>query len=150
MQPSEVLRRVRHDHEGLRARVSEIETLAKNVMSGDEAQIGKLLECGKALTGTLAQHMRWEDLYLAPALEDADAWGPERAALLAEDHREQREVLARLIDSLEDPQEPASVLATNLVQFAHHLMQDMEEEEASFVNSNVLRDDVIGIDVEGG
>lgn len=150
MQPSEVLHRVRHDHEHLRAAVSEIEALAKNVMSGDEAQMDRLLERGKALTSALARHMRWEDLYLAPALEDADAWGPERAALLAEDHREQREVLSRLVEDLENPQEPASVLAANLVRWAHHLMQDMEEEEASFVNSKILRDDVIGIDVEGG
>ena len=100
MRPSEVLARVRSDHERLRAGVSEIEELAERVMAGDMKPVDTLLERGKALTSALANHMGWEDLYLLPALEDADAWGPERVALLTEDHREQREVLGRLVAGL--------------------------------------------------
>lgn len=150
MQPSQVLDRVLHDHKRLRIAVSEIEVLAKRVIDGADDQLESLLERGQALAATLATHMGWEDRYLAPALEDADAWGPERAALLAEDHREQRVVLTQLIEGLANRSESAVVLATDLLKFAHGLMRDMDEEEAAFVNPSVLRDDVIGIDVEAG
>lgn len=150
MQPSEVRKRVLQDHEQLRTRVERMEALARGVIAGDADRARELRDCAEALLGRLAEHMRWEDLYLAPALEDADAWGPERAMLLAEDHREQRVVLSDLIDRLTDPTETAGDLATLLLKWSAHLHRDMEDEEACFVNERILRDDVIGIDVEGG
>ena len=94
--------------------------------------------------------MQWEDLYLAPALEDADAWGPERKALLARDHLEQRAELATLVVRLEDPGERAGPLAESVLDWIQRLHRDMEEEEAGFLSESILRDDVVGIDVEGG
>lgn len=150
MRPSEVRDRVLHDHVGLRRRVDEIERLAKAVIANERHHIGGLRVYAKDLLGVLAEHMRWEDLYLAPALEDADAWGPERAELLAEDHREQREFLTSLVERLQDQRQPPVALAANLLELVERLRRDMEEEEAFFLDPDVLRDDVVGINVEAG
>lgn len=150
MQPSEVRERVLHDHQKLRARVERLERLARAVIEGDQGRVEELRDCADLLLARLAEHMRWEDLYLAPALEEADAWGPERAMVLAEDHREQRVVLQGLIERLTDPEEPAPDLAEILLEWVERLHRDMEDEEACFLDPRILRDDVVAIDVETG
>lgn len=150
MRPSEVRDRVLHDHVKLRRRIDEIERLAKDVVANERRHIGGLRARAEELLAKLADHMRWEDRYLAPTLEDSDGWGPERADLLAEDHREQREFLAGVIERLQDQRLPTIALAANLLDLVARLNRDMDEEEAFFLDPDVLRDDVVGIAVESG
>ena len=150
MQPSEVRDRVLHDHAGLRRRVDEIERLAKDVIENERRHIGGLRARAEELLSTLAEHMRWEDRYLAPALEDTDAWGPERVERFHADHREQREFLADVMERLQDQRQPPVALAASLLDLVGHLRRDMEDEEGTFLDPDVLRDDVVGIDVEAG
>ena len=79
-----------------------------------------------------------------------DAWGEERAEILETDHREQRELLRDVIDKLRDHDRPPRVVAENVLDLVALLRQDMEEEEAMLLDPRVLRDDIVGIDVEAG
>lgn len=150
MQPSDVRRRVLHDHRGLRRQLAEIELLAQEVASGERRHVGPLRQTAERLFATLLQHMRWEDKHLAPTVEDADAWGPERAERLAAEHREQRAHLGEILAELQSQDRPPQVLAVHLLELARHLRDDMQGEETLFLDPKVLRDDVIGIDVETG
>lgn len=150
MDPSEVRARVLADHERLRQGLAEVEHLAEEVIGSGQGLIGNLRQAAIDLLESLAAHMSWEDLYLAPALKDADAWGPERLARLEAEHRQQREELQELLAALEEQHRPATVLASRVLEWANTLHADMEEEEASFLDPKVLRDDVVAIDVETG
>ena len=150
MRPSQVRARILEDHTALRRRLDEIERLANDVIANERCHIGGLRARAEDLLTTLREHMDWEDRYLAPALEDADAWGPERAALLDQDHRDQREFLGDVIERLQDQRQPAPLLASSLLDLVGHLRRDMEEEEGFFLDPDVLRDDVVGINVEAG
>lgn len=150
MQPSEVRSHVLHDHEGIRDMLVGVEDLARRVIDGDETGVEELRESGRTLLETLERHMGWEDLHLAPALREADAWGQERAERLAADHLEQREVLRHTVAALADAGRPALVQAHTLLDFVRLLREDMVDEEQTLLDPRVLRDDVVGIDVEAG
>jgi iron-sulfur cluster repair protein YtfE (RIC family) len=153
MRPSEVRQRVLHDHERLRHALDGLEDLARCVAEGTEGSLdfaSDLRDAGEVLLESLERHMAWEDRHLAPALLEADAWGEERVKHLAEDHREQREVLRHTLSALADPGRPALVLARTLLDFVTLLRDDMDSEERLQLDPSVLRDDVIAIDAEDG
>lgn len=150
MRPSQVRERVLADHEALRRHLRELEAAARGALDEPEGGDARLRGRAEAFVSTLAEHMRWEDRYLAPALRNADAWGQERADLLASDHREQRELLDDVVTKLRDQRRPPKLVAENVLDLIALLRDDMEQEEALLLDPRVLRDDVIGIDVETG
>ncbi|MGH0031061.1 MAG: hemerythrin domain-containing protein [Myxococcota bacterium] len=150
MEPSEVRQKVLNDHQGLRGRLEGVERLARGVAEGESAQVEELRREATELLRVLTAHMSWEDSYLGPALREADAWGPERVARFDQDHVQQRREIEELLERLSDGRQPASPLARRVLEWIRDLYADMREEEAAFLDPNVLRDDVVGIDVETG
>ncbi len=150
MRPSQVRRRVLEDHETLRTLLAQLDVLARETLSGDEQLLAPLRERAEALLARLAEHMRWEDRYLSQALRQADAWGRERAAALEREHQEQRAVLRHAVERLRDEDSPAPLLARELADLVERLRRDMQEEEQDLLDERVLRDDVVGIEVETG
>ncbi len=150
VQPSEVREKILADHVRLRARLCEIERLAQGVANGTGDNVDALRKRGDEALADLREHMYWEDDYLGPALLEADAWGEERAKLLADDHREQRLLIDRLSANLRDRARPPLLLAWSLLDFANLLRADMQREEETLLDERVLRDDIVGIDVEAG
>ena len=150
MRNSEVRTHVLRDHEALRRRLVGLERQSRRVTDDNLGNVGPLRQEALQLLSRLREHMRWEDRYLVPALREADAWGPERAKRFDDDHREQRETLALIVEELQEQRKPPSVLAKHLLDLVTDLLRDMEEEEAFFLDPRVLRDDVVGIDVETG
>jgi hemerythrin-like domain-containing protein len=150
VRPSEVRHRVLDDHEILRRMLTDIEALARDTLAGDRQLLGQLREHGEALLARLAEHMRWEDRYLSHALQEADAWGRERAAALEHEHQEQRRLLRDAVERLRDEARPAPMIARELADLVERLRSDMVEEERDLLDERVLRDDVVGIDVETG
>jgi iron-sulfur cluster repair protein YtfE (RIC family) len=150
MQPSEVRHRILRDHEGLRARLVRVEELARALRNDELRQVGDLREAAETLLSILREHMRWEDRYLVPVLRDADAWGDERAERFEQEHREQRELLSWVVGDLQDQQKPPVVLAAHIQDLVETLRTDMDEEEAFFLDPDVLRDDVVSIDMTTG
>lgn len=150
MQASDVRRRILEDHQTLRAMLVSLERVAQEVLDGEAQLSGALRFEGETLMERLLEHMHWEDLYLRPALCEADAWGQERAERLDRDHREQREMLRYALASVEDASRPPLVVARQMLDLVRLLRDDMSEEEELLVNDRVLRDDVVSIDVETG
>ena len=150
MTPGEVRARILAEHVAIRDMLVGLEDVARKVLQGDRSLVGALRLEGEALLDRLKDHMFWEDLHLAPALRQADAWGEERAALLDSDHREQRQVLAHCLSAVNDASRPPAVVARTLIDLVAMLRQDIEDEERLLLDPRVLRDDVIGIDVETG
>lgn len=152
MQPSEIRNRVLADHDGFRESLDQLERLARGVDSvgtkGEER--GRLCALSDALLDRLLKHMQWEEVYLQPALREADAWGEERARRMDDDHREQREMIALLLQRLRDTERPAPLIVRDVLGLVDLLRQDMVEEERDMLDERVLRDDVVGIDVEAG
>ena len=149
MDPSEVRQRVLDDHAALRARIDKVEGLARSARSR-RGGLDELRAEGERLLDRLGRHMRWEELHLRPALLDSDAWGRERVALLEADHAEQREILSRALCQLRRRSRPASAVAEHLLGLVAMLREDMRREEELLLDPRVLRDDVVGIDVEAG
>jgi len=150
MTPGEVRARILADHVAIRGMLLSLEEVARRVRGGELSLLGALRLEGEALLERLQAHMLWEDLHLAPALREADAWGEERAAKLDGDHREQRQVLAHCLAAVTDQSRPAPVVARTLLDLVGMLREDIEDEERLLLDERVLRDDVVGIDVETG
>ena len=150
MTPSEVRKYILRDHDVLREELSSLERLAREILAGRAPEVDRLRDEGCSFHDTLARHMEWEDAHLKPILRDIDAWGEERARRLTEEHREQRELLSRSLENLRDPARDASFVARDVLALAEWLRRDMEGEEAQTLDPQVLRDDVVGIDVESG
>lgn len=150
MTPGEVRARILADHVAIRGMLLSLEHVAARVREGDQSLVGPLRLEGESLLRQLQDHMFWEDLHLAPALRQADAWGKERAAQLEVDHREQRQVLAHCLAAVNDHSRPAALVARTLIDLVGMLQADIEEEERVLLDERVLRDDVVGVDVETG
>lgn len=150
MRPSEIRDRILSDHETIRAMLMTLERVCLEVVDGESHLTGPMRFEGETLLERLLTHMHWEDMYLRPALLEADAWGVERAEHLDRDHQEQRELLRYALASVEDQGRPSLVIARQLLDLVRLLRKDMDEEEELLVNDRVLRDDVVSLDAEGG
>jgi len=149
VQPSEVRERVLSDHARSLERIAKIGELARAVARGKSGDVEELRRRGEETLADLREHIHWEDDYLSPALVEADAWGEERAKLLARDHREQRQLVDHLAADLRERTRPALLLAWPLLDFAQLLRQEMQWEEETLVDERVLRDDAVGVDETG-
>ncbi|MEM7410144.1 MAG: hemerythrin domain-containing protein [Myxococcota bacterium] len=150
MQPSEVRDFVLKDHDHLRERLAEIEATLRAYVDGTPDAAAQLRRRGTTLLAALSTHMDWEERFLFPMLRDADAWGPARVERLTHEHLEQRAQLAQELELLTDPARSNEQVAKSLHAFVALLRADMEEEESAFLGADLLRDDVVGIDVETG
>ena len=98
----------------------------------------------------LVAHLDFEDRYLVPTIRDVDAWGEERANRLAQEHVEQRELFQYILGRLRDTNRPSILLGRELLAFVEVLLEDMQQEEQTVLDADLLRDDVVSIDVETG
>jgi iron-sulfur cluster repair protein YtfE (RIC family) len=149
--PSEVRRKILEDHDRLRESLSELEELARGCIGdGERELLVTLREKGERFHEILSRHIFWEDQYLAPALRNADAWGDERAKLLEDEHREQRQLLADHLERLRDPTREGDQVARDILLLGDILRVDMDREESQTLDPNVLRDDVVSVGLEAG
>lgn len=148
--PSSVRQRILDDHEALRVLLAEVEELVRRTRSGDADASQALLERGRALRARFLDHLALEDAHLVPALRAADAWGEERARRVEVEHAEQRERMQALLDHMESPQRSVDQLAEELAALVADLRADMEGEERAVLSEDLLRDDVVSINLEAG
>ena len=149
MRLAEIRDRVLGDHAALRTRVARVEAFSRATLaSASGAQ--ELRAETRELIRALEQHMGWEDEHLLPVLSDVDEWGPERVRRMQGDHLEQRELLRYASSVLEDPTRALELLARTTLDLARLLQDDMQDEEEVLLDPSVLRDDIVGVDVETG
>ena len=150
MRPSDVRQRILDDHKIIKIMVSETQDLILRIQTGEEQLAVKLRDRGRALYEHFCLHIDLEDVILAGALRDTDAWGKERADELENEHQEQREVLIYLLERLLDPTQPEILMVNDLFNFTVWLLEDMKHEEETLLTEDLLRDDVVGIHVNSG
>lgn len=149
MRPSEVRDSILRDHDQIRELLATVDDLAAAVVRGGCDAL-PLRRSASRLYELLQGHLDFEDEHLIPAIRDADAWGEERARQLQEEHREQRELLSYVLGQIEDREHAPKLLGQTLKGFVAAMIEDMDHEENAIVNEEILRDDVVGIDVEAG
>ena len=150
MSASEVRSSVLKDHAELRKHLDRIDDAVSTLQERGGQDTLPLLEMTETLFSSLTVHMAWEETHLARVLREADAWGPEREARLLREHAEQREMFVGVIARLRALRGDPTALADELRGLVHLIREDMSEEEFCLLDPNVLRDDVVGIEVEAG
>lgn len=140
--PSQVRQRVLADHESLRASIADLRARLE-----PQADPGALLEPVRALLDALEAHLALEDRILIPTLETIDAWGPERARRLSEEHASQRDVLAALRELLS--MEGSWTFVPRVQRFLDRLEQDMALEEAEELDESLLGEYPLPADLGG-
>ena len=150
MNPGEVRQAILVQHEDLRGLLRSLDELASRAAEADDSCVPALREIGVLAHDKLVTHLDFEDLYLVPAIRDVDGWGEERANLLAREHVEQRDLFEYILGRLRDTDQASILLGRELLAFVEVLLADMEHEEQTVLNADLLRDDVVGVDVETG
>lgn len=148
MNPSHVRTRILQDHETIRQRLNELEA-ATRALRSDPTTVAQVGELTRGLLVELTRHTELEDLILAPALHEIDAWGAVRADQLLAHHRTQRadmSELIRLFNMRLDTHDVARVVSS-LIQ---ELRIDMEHEERDLLSPDLLRDDVVAVGSHSG
>ena len=148
MRPSQVRLRILDDHARLRTLFSELDEVAQRVLEGEGQLAFRLRVLAESLRESFPAHLDLEDAVLVPALKQVHPWGPERAEHVVREHREQRHLFEHLLRELSDPTRPVDELAVELRWLVKELLRDMTEEEDSVLDSDLLRDDEVAVDVE--
>ena len=124
------------EHDELRA------AIAKVISAADPA---RLAVATNALLDRLTEHLAYEERALEPVLRAIDAWGPERARRMREDHRAQRVEIAKLREELATA--PTGGLGRPVRPFVDELLADMAVEERDVLS--LLRDDAVTVELGG-
>ena len=148
LMPSEVRRKVLSQHREIEQMLSELETGVAQLAEGS-VDAGQVKRAAYALRGILELHMKFEEVYMVPAIEEADGFGPERVRHLHAAHAEQREELDRLVDGIREASSQED-LSSGVTKLAEMLRTDIQEEEREYVTEKLLRNDIIPTDTFGG
>ena len=150
LMPSEVRRKVLSQHREIEQMLSELEAGVEQLGAGT-VDAGQVKRAAYALRGILELHMKFEETHMAPAIEEADGFGPERARHLHAEHSEQRQELDLLVDAIREAASQDD-LASGVAKLANMLRIDIdiEEEEREYVTDKLLRDSLIPTDTFGG
>lgn len=139
--PSEIRRRVLDQHADLRTMLDGLESAAHEVLGGNEARREELRDGLRHLVGMLGAHMDLEDSVLPDTLRVADPWGPIRAERFSADHVRQRALLVDL--DARSEQAGSGDLGLLALGFVALLRADMDYEERTFLDPDLIRDDPI-------
>jgi hypothetical protein len=147
--PSSVRTCILEQHHALAQKLDHVQQSAAALAAAGHASLERAIALGRELCREFAAHIELEDRLLVPALREVDAWGEIRVQELARTHGQQQEELQALPLSEPCPVEPCA-LAARLIAIIEALRADMMREQQGLLTPEVLRDDVLGIDVEDG
>jgi iron-sulfur cluster repair protein YtfE (RIC family) len=146
--PSLVRARILQDHGELCAKLETLQRLASEADGGSNAAVAPAAELTRSLFDELADHLDVEEQLLLPVLREVDAWGELRADELVKHHENQWRELKALRSRADGLS--AIAIASELGVLVAALRTDMLDEDRDVLAADVLRDDVLGIDVEDG
>lgn len=148
LMPSEIRQKVLSQHREIEQILSELEAGVAQLGEGS-VEPTQVKRAAYALRGILELHMNFEETYMAPAIEEADGFGPERVRHLHSEHAEQRQELDQLVDAIREASSTDD-LAASVRRLADMLRSDIEQEERDYVTEKLLRDNIIPSDTFGG
>lgn len=129
--------RILADHDRLRMLMKRLETNAIEALR-DESRRASIRDALAELRSNLERHLDFEEATLVPYLAGADAWGPARAEHLLKDHVGQRALLVALTEDTNDGARKLEDVAEEILWFVRSFERDMIDEEATFLNAEVL------------
>jgi len=136
-------------HVQIRQLLQRARQLAEDALDGNAPSTDAVASAIGDIHSTFEVHLAFEESVLLPLLADDLPIGPLRAQNLREEHTRQREILSALHkEASAFPELPT--LAAKLAFLTRWLLADMEEEERSLLIPDVIRDDVISVDQNGG
>jgi iron-sulfur cluster repair protein YtfE (RIC family) len=150
MLPSQVRSTILEDHAHLREQLDALEALAQGLVAGRTEPLVEALAALRRMKRRFFDHLDLEEAIMVPALRDADAWGPERAQLVLDEHRDQRAELEALVVELNRADTTPDVVGQRILVWIEALRVDMVHEEKAVLHPDLLRDDVVAIDLEAG
>lgn len=146
--PSLVRARILEHHGELRAKLEILQRLASEADGGDLSAAAHAVALAHGLFDELADHLDIEEQMLVPMLREVDAWGELRANELLKHHEQQWSELKALRERADRCS--ARTMAGELAMLVSALRRDLLDEDRELLTPDVLRDDVLGIDVEDG
>lgn len=153
LMPSQVRNVILSEHVHIRHLLDRSEEHAQRILSGGgfgEFEVLALRGIAYQLYTGVCRHMELENRVLAPALASLDAFGNVRSDRLINEHAEQKVMLERVVAQFDDPSETPAVRAAALMHLIGTLRHDMDIEEQTLLNPDLLRDDTIAEDAEAG
>jgi iron-sulfur cluster repair protein YtfE (RIC family) len=144
--PSLVRARIVQHHGELRAKLEVLQRLAIEADGGDVTAAEHAVALTHGLFEELADHLDIEEQLLVPMLREVDAWGELRANELLKHHELQWAKLKALRSRA--VQSSALAMARDLALLVTALRRELLDEDRELLTPDVLRDDVVGIDVE--
>jgi len=109
----------------------------------------RLLEIVGQIAAEIEEHNRLEEEALGPILRGADAWGPERIAHMLDHHRAEHVAFVKELRRLTKATSADATLVA-IENLATAVRKHMDLEEREYLNSRVLRDDIVALDATGG
>ena len=146
MNPTSVRERILREHQEMRRLLDRLEAVARTLARGDRTRLEQAQALREGVSERLSDKIDLEGAILAPVLREVDSWGDMRVEKLHEYQREQRASL----DGLDRDAPDQATLAERWQRCVVHLREELRDEEADLLSTDLLRDDVIGIGVEGG
>lgn len=144
-----IRKRILSDHDRLLDLVCRLKAEASEARR-DERAAARVRDSLIQLGAELGAHLAYEETVLVPLLTEVDTWGPLRAEHLLKDHVGQRAVLSALIDDAGPGGRSIDALSDELTSFVDTFVQDMRDEEATFLNTEAMGDElVVGDQVHG-
>ena len=132
-------------HGEIRAFLDRARSLAEAALDGVAPSADAVASAIGDLHSTLEVHLTFEEKVLLPLLGNDPPVGPLRAARLQDDHARQREMLATLHrEASAHPELPT--LAAKLASLTAWILADMDEEEASLLNPDMIHDEAVSTD----
>lgn len=131
------------EHQALGQAVTDIEGEVQKVLAG-ERSLDPMRASLTRFADLLAAHNRHEEALLRDELRKIDAWGPQREALMDEDHEaEHRDVVRSVTESLwlHDHEE----VARRVQAMIRRVLEHLRREEKEILHPDLLRDDVVSI-----
>lgn len=142
--------RILADHDVLRRMIAAVDQVAGLIEDGEGELADSLRVLLVALFRKLKAHMHYEDEELAPILRDVDAFGDVRAEAFAREHEDQREQMAELLQAATDNNAAPRRTAARAREITARVLSDMDHEEQTFLDPDILRDDVVVADTQTG
>jgi hypothetical protein len=143
MKLSQIRNELVAEHVALKQEAAAIEAEVQRILAG-EPSIGELRVAVERFAEKLSAHNHHEEALLREELRHIDAWGPQREALMDEDHAAEHEALVR---SLNDAAHIASSkeVALRVHAMVERVVAHMRREEKEILHPDLLRDDVVTI-----
>lgn len=139
--PSEVRAKILAEHAELREHLAGLDGIAGRIAAGEPA-LDAARGAVTAFHRALMAHVKDEEAFLLPALEEADGFGPARVEALQREHAEQHESLAALLREI-DAAPGAAELESRVRELVRRVREDMAHEEEVHLSPALLKDSVV-------